>query len=386
MSTVRCPQCSAAVAAGTAHCTRCGYPLRWQDEAGDPTDTQAGDMARLPGEAVQGDQTTSLSRQPADEPADAGQRPTAAEASGPSITCPSCGAVSPPGRTLCQRCGMGLDLVDENRVVHGGRSWRGARAGWLVLLAVVVLSGAGLAWFMWSGRDDRAQAEDPQEPAAEAEEEGGTTTDGAAAPSPAPEVVIEEGDRGATVQQWQELVRAAGLDVQVDGQFGPQTARATRRFQATIGEEPTGQVTTVTMAAGQRASSLRVVDVFLLRDGELHSVQRRVDETQLALGALRALLDAPLQAERDGGIRSAVPAETTIDNVEVDGGIAAIALTGFGADPDRETMHQRVDQVVATLTQFGSVDSVRFELSEGEMEAFQQAGVPVTEPVRGPDG
>lgn len=332
-------------------------------------------MVRLPGEPG-GDQTTRLGA--ATSPGGAGPRPgppPEGAPAGPTVVCPTCGASNPADRTLCQRCAAGLSLAGPP--VDDRPPWWRRRVGWL-LLAVVL--GAAVTTLWWS-RLDRGGVADgappPAQPSAPAS---------AAAAEPAPaEVLLEPGDRGEDVTRWQELLQDAGIDLQADGQFGPRTEAATRRFQATLGEEPSGQVTTRTMAAAERASSFDVLDVHFVRDGALDPVRRRVDRTELARGVLRALLAGPLQAERDDGLSSAIPADTALQHLEVDGGVAVVELTGFAAAPD-DGLDHRVDQVVSTLTQFASIEAVRFVLPPQDAQVFADANVVVDEPVGGRDG
>jgi hypothetical protein len=61
------------------------------------------------------------------------------------------------------------------------------------------------------------------------------------------EDAMRQGDSGATVRAWQtRLTEWAGIDVATDGQFGPKTAAATRRWQEMAGLEQTGEVDAVT--------------------------------------------------------------------------------------------------------------------------------------------
>jgi peptidoglycan hydrolase-like protein with peptidoglycan-binding domain len=245
-----------------------------------------------------------------------------------------------------------------------------------LLLAVVLGAIVTTLVWLWSS----AEVTDAAQPA-----DGASAAANAASEVAGAEILLERGDTGDEVARWQELLRSAGIDLQADGKYGPQTEAATRRFQKTLGEEPTGQVTTHTMDAAERLSSFDVLDVHFVRDGDLEAVRRRVDRTALARGVLRALLAAPLQAERDDGLSTAIPPATAVHSLEVDGGVASIELSGFAEEPD-EAMRVRVDQVVRTLTQFDAVDAVLFVLPPEDARAFAEAGVTLGEPVRGGDG
>lgn len=61
--------------------------------------------------------------------------------------------------------------------------------------------------------------------------------------------VLSEGSGGDLVVWAQQLLRAAGWQVRVDGTYGPGTAAAVREFQANEGLEPTGTVGATTWRA-----------------------------------------------------------------------------------------------------------------------------------------
>lgn len=293
-----------------------------------------------------------------------------AEPAGPVVTCRSCGMTNPVGRTLCERCGMGLIMIDDVVDRPWARAWRGV--GLILGLALIAVVGAVAGWLLLGdgSGDDVAPS-------------GGAQTPSAAEPTVASDqvrVVLGPGDTGPRVREWQRALREAGLEVDLDGVFGPGTQEATRRFQASVGDEPTGEVTSRTLAAGRFASSLRRVGVFLLRDGELERVRRRVDETQLARGALAALVAAPLASERDQGLSTAIPRGVTVGAVSVGGGTATVRLRGFAAATGAGDMQARVDQVVRTLTQFESIEDVRFALPADDMAVFADAGIPLDRP------
>ncbi|MBW3606645.1 MAG: GerMN domain-containing protein [Actinobacteria bacterium] len=272
-----------------------------------------------------------------------------------------------------------MGLVGEHFVDSGHEgTWRRRLVRFLAL-ATVVVGGLVAGWFVF-GNLATTPSDDGRNEVAEGGA-GGAVAPSASAPAPTtsePPVLLERGDRGAEVAEWQQLLQAAGVEVSVDSEFGPTTERLTARFQRLIGEEPTGRVTGRTLAAAERGSSLRSVRIFLVRDGELEDVRRRVDRTQLARGALEMLIAAPLQVEREEGLSSAVPATTEIVGVRVDGGTADVTLTGFATDPEPEALRRRVEQVVATLTRFGSIDQVRLLLPEDDAAVFSDVGVVLT--------
>lgn len=292
---------------------------------------------------------------------------------GPVTVCRSCGTANPAGRTLCERCGMGLLSPGDVHVVRE-RSWAGI--GRIAMLVGAVVLGAVVGWLVL--RDDAG----PGVVAANGSGDDGAgqgasaTPDASVAPSEDPPTVeLRPGDSGPEVRAWQETLQAAGFDVSADSVFGSETEDATRRFQEATGEEPTGEVTSRTLAAGSRASSLAQVGIFLMRDGDLRRRPRMVDETQLARGAVEALLAAPLDSERDRGLETAIPAGATLDAVVVDDGTAMVRLRGFASDAQAGDLQTRVDQVARTLTRFASIDDVRIVLPDDEAAAFAEAEV-----------
>ncbi|MCB9696354.1 MAG: peptidoglycan-binding protein [Alphaproteobacteria bacterium] len=61
--------------------------------------------------------------------------------------------------------------------------------------------------------------------------------------------VVERGAEGPAVTALQDRLRSAGIDIEVDGQFGPKTEKAVRDLQASLGLTPDGDVGPLTSAA-----------------------------------------------------------------------------------------------------------------------------------------
>lgn len=328
-------------------------------------------MARRPDEIEEGDDATRFVAHPRGPSPDA----ITEEPVGPVRVCGSCGATNPAGRTLCERCGMGLlsaDDIDDTPE----RVW--ARPGRILVLVGAVVIGAVVGWFVLrdvGGPGELAVGGGGNETGDGGQQAAVTPAPSVAASQPPPTVELRPGDSGEDVRAWQESLRAAGFDIRADGVFGPATEDATRQFQAATGEEPTGEVTSRTLAAGDRASSLAQVDIFLVGDGDQPRRQRLVEETQLARGAVEALLAAPLESERAQGLSTAIPDGAAVDAVTVDAGTATVRLRGFAADTDGGDLRTRVDQVVRTLTRFPSIDDVRILLPDDETAVFVDAGV-----------
>lgn len=131
------------------------------------------------------------------------------------------------------------------------------------------------------------------------------------------------------------------------------SAPATSAVTTTAG--PTTSAATTTTVAG--ATSVRV---YLVRGETLAPVRRSVAPT-LAVGraSLEQLIAGPTAGET--AYASAVPGTTTIRSLGIADGTATVDLSSaFGSGGGSLSMRLRVAQVVWTLTQFPTVQRVRF--------------------------
>ncbi len=112
-----------------------------------------------------------------------------------------------------------------------------------------------------------------------------------------------------------------------------------------------------------RRTSLRV---YFLRDGVVAPVGREVPETQaVARAAVAQLIAGPTVEERAMGLRSDVPHDTELRGLTIAGGQATVDLSQPFAEGAEASLSSRFAQVVYTLTQFATVQTVLFEI-EGE--------------------
>ena len=141
---------------------------------------------------------------------------------------------------------------------------------------------------------------------------------------------------------------------------------------ATTAPEQTGSVPTLL--------SLEVW--FADRDGLL-SVQRTHQPTPLvATAAVDALLAGPSAAERSAGLVSAVPKGTRLLGINIRNGVATVDLTSeYQSGGGSLSMQMRLGQVVYTLTQFPTVQKVRFRLDGTPVNVFSSEGIVLKKPV-----
>jgi germination protein M len=114
-------------------------------------------------------------------------------------------------------------------------------------------------------------------------------------------------------------------------------------------------------------------------------VLREIPKTQaVGAAAMRALLEGPNEAELGArpAMYSVVPAGTRFLGLRIEGGIATVNLSReFEQGGGSASVLGRLAQVVYTLTQFPTVDGVRFELDGEPVTVFSGEGVVLEEPV-----
>jgi len=117
----------------------------------------------------------------------------------------------------------------------------------------------------------------------------------------------------------------------------------------------------------------------------LAPVLREVPKTQaVGAAAMKALLAGPNDAELGGrpAMYTAIPEGTRFLGLRIDAGIATVNLSReFESGGGSASVLGRLAQVVYTLTQFPTVEGVRFELDGEPVEVFGGQGVVLSEPV-----
>jgi hypothetical protein len=105
--------------------------------------------------------------------------------------------------------------------------------------------------------------------------------------------------------------------------------------------------------------------------------------TQVATAAMDALLSGPTADETaERTITSAVPAGTRLLAISIKNGLATVDLsTEFDSGGASGSMHDRLAQVVYTLTQFSTVKSVVFQIEGQTVTVFGSEGITLDGPV-----
>ena len=124
--------------------------------------------------------------------------------------------------------------------------------------------------------------------------------------------------------------------------------------------------------------------VYFARGERAGVASRSVAKTEaVGAAALTALLAGPSDGESgDAGLGTAIPAETRLLGLTIAGGVATVDLSrDFESGGGSVSMLLRVAQIVFTLTQFTTVERVRFSLDGEPAEAIGGEGVVVDPPV-----
>jgi hypothetical protein len=141
---------------------------------------------------------------------------------------------------------------------------------------------------------------------------------------------------------------------------------------ATTGPEQTGSVPTLL--------SLEVW--FADRNGLVVAHRTHQPTPLVATAAVDALLAGPSAAERSTGLVSAVPAGTRLLGITIRNGVATVDLTSeYQSGGGSLSMQMRLGQVVYTLTQFPTVQKVRFRLDGTPVNVFSSEGIVLDHPV-----
>lgn len=155
------------------------------------------------------------------------------------------------------------------------------------------------------------------------------------------------------------------------------------------GSEPVGSPTaspaTGPAPTDSASARTREVDIFFITNNASNAVAvtRTVPGTpDVAANAIRALIEGPAVEDSDAGLTSAVPEDTRLLGLAVDGGLATIDLSReFEAGAGSATMFGRLGQVVYTLTQFPTITQVQFELDGTPVTVFSSEGILLEDPV-----
>jgi len=147
--------------------------------------------------------------------------------------------------------------------------------------------------------------------------------------------------------------------------------------------EPAASPVSPSPEASPSPAAERQVNVYFIRDEKIATAHRQIPASpRPATEAIQALLAGPTEAEQAAGMSTAIPEGTTLNGIVIEAGLATVDLSGdFESGGGSFSMLARLAQVVYTLTQFPTVEQVRFELDGQPVEVFGSEGIALDQPV-----
>ncbi|HUG15343.1 MAG TPA: GerMN domain-containing protein [Thermomicrobiales bacterium] len=146
---------------------------------------------------------------------------------------------------------------------------------------------------------------------------------------------------------------------------------------------PTATATRAATATATTAPEPLTLLIYFMRDEKIAATKREVPHTQqVAAAAVNALLEGPDEREEEIGMVSAIPEDTELNGITIVAGVATVDLSAeYESGGGSLSMAARLAQMVYTLTQFETVDSVVFELDGEPVEVFSGEGLIMDHPI-----
>jgi len=180
---------------------------------------------------------------------------------------------------------------------------------------------------------------------------------------------------------------SAAASVDADPDLTPGPSGAVPSPSGTPSDEPGVSPTASQSSPGPAATTMVIRAYFVLGgppgSSGLVAVLREVPKsTTPATAAINALLSGPSADERGHQITSAMPDGSKLLGLTIKNGLATINLSSeFESAGGSASIHNRLGQVVYTLTQFSTVHSVAFQIEGRTVSVFGVEGVALDGPV-----
>jgi germination protein M len=143
------------------------------------------------------------------------------------------------------------------------------------------------------------------------------------------------------------------------------------------GVEPDSPTTTAA------ATGTTTVRAYFSREEKMAAATRLIPKTQqVGAEAIKVLLEGPNAAEVEAGMVTCIPEGTTFLGLAIKNGVATVDLSAkYESGGGSLSMFTRLAQVVFTLTQFPSVDGVRFKLDGKLIDMLGGEGIIIDKPL-----
>lgn len=155
-----------------------------------------------------------------------------------------------------------------------------------------------------------------------------------------------------------------------------------------LGTDTTPATTQTTVGVPEATTTTALGDtielsVYFSMNERMQPVHRRVPATKsVAAAAMRALLDGPTPEEQALGLFTAIPEGTLFLGVSIEGTVARVDLSReYESGGGSSAIAARLAQVVYTLTQFPTIDSVEFALDGRHVDVFSGEGFLLEHPI-----
>jgi Sporulation and spore germination/Immunoglobulin-like domain of bacterial spore germination len=178
-----------------------------------------------------------------------------------------------------------------------------------------------------------------------------------------------------------KLLALAGLMV-LGGTLGFAAAGCGSEKAVSLGPPAQSGSTSATESTGTLPTSVSL-EVWFLRGEQLTKQMRTRPATRLvATAAMQALLAGPSRSELQTGLGTSIPEGTRLLGIAIGKGVATVDLTSqYQSGGGSRSMQARLGQVVYTLTQFPTVNAVRFHLDGEPVNVFSGEGIVLDHPV-----
>jgi len=118
------------------------------------------------------------------------------------------------------------------------------------------------------------------------------------------------------------------------------------------------------------------VKAYFLNGEEVTPVTGTAQGKGVAAAAMELLLTGPSNTQSLQGLTTSVPAGTTLNGVTIEDGVATVDLSPeFASGGGTLSMRARVAQVVFTLTQFTTIESVQFRIDGEALDVLGGEGI-----------
>jgi germination protein M len=164
---------------------------------------------------------------------------------------------------------------------------------------------------------------------------------------------------------------------------GTTTAEATTTTSHTDSTDTTASTSATSATTTTTAGETMTVSVYFIAGEQIVAEHRVLPKSEsVGKAAVQALLKGPSAADKAAGVTSAIPDGTTYLGLDIADGVATIDLSKeYASGGGSASMAMRLAQMVFTLTQFPTIETVTFQLDGEAVTVFGGEGLILDHPV-----